>query len=143
MTEAGFSLTELMTAMGLATILFAAAAPQLPTYWAQLEISGSARQIAIDLQRARMKAVGENTFYRLVFNSDGTYVRQSSTDGVTFVSDGAAVVLPVGIQFTGSLPTPTFNRLGTATADATVNLKNAIGATKTIQINTMGNITIS
>ncbi len=142
--NAGYSLTELLTAMGLAAILFAAAAPQLPMYWAQLELSGSAKQIAIDLQRARMKAVGENAFYRLVFNADGTYVLQSSTDGgVTFVNDGMAVVLPLGIQFTGTLPRPTFNRLGTATADAAVTLQNVSGATKTIRINTMGNTTIS
>ncbi len=142
--DAGYSLTELLTAMGLAAILFAVAAPQLPMYWAQLELSGSAKQIAIDLQRARMKAVGENAFYRLVFNADSTYVRQSSTDGgVTYANDGMAVVLPFGIQFKGTLPRPTFNRLGTATADATVTLQNAIGATKTIQINTMGNTSIS
>ncbi len=142
--DAGYSLTELLTAMGLAAILFAVAAPQLPMYWAQLELSGSAKQIAIDLQRARMKAVAENAFYRLAFSPDGTYVRQSSTDGgVTYVNDGTAVVLPLGIQLTGSLPRPTFNRLGTATADAAVTLQNVVGATKTIRINTMGNTTIS
>lgn len=142
--DAGYSLTELLTAMAIAAVLFASAAPQLPTYWGQLELSGSAKRIAIDLQRARMKAVGENAFYRVLFSADGTYVLQSSTDGgVTFANDGMAVVLPLGIQFLGTLPRPTFNRLGTATADAAVTLENTSGATKTIRVNTMGNTTIS
>lgn len=139
----GFSLAELLTAMGLTAVLLAIAAPQLPTYYAQLEIAGGAKQVAIDLHRARMKAVGENAFYRLTFSDDGTYVRQSSQDGATFVNDGAAVALPTGVQFVGTLPQPTFNRLGTVAADATVTLTNVIGTTKAVHVNTLGNITIS
>ncbi len=142
-SEAGFSLTELLTAMGVVAVLLTVAAPGLPRYVAQFEITGSASQIAIDLQRTRMKAVGENAFYRLVFSDTGSYYRQASQDGATFVDDGAAIALPSGVRFVGSVPQVTFNRLGTVAADATVTLTNALGMTKTLRINTLGNITIS
>ena len=102
-THAGFSLAELLTAMGLSAVLLAIAAPRLPTYYAQLEVAGSAKQIAVELHRARMKAVGENAFYRLTFSNDGTYIRQASQDGATFTNDGPTGVLPTGVQFSGSL----------------------------------------
>jgi prepilin-type N-terminal cleavage/methylation domain-containing protein len=140
--QAGFSFVELLTAMGIASILMLAAAPQLPTYWAQLQIANAARQVAMDLHRARMKAVGENAFCRVVFNSDNTYLRQSSPDGATFAADGAVSALPKGIRFTGGLPQPTFNRLGTTGADAAVTLVNSLGKTKSVQVNALGNIAI-
>ena len=141
--EAGFSLSELLTTMGVAAALLAIATPQLPRYVAELRIAGSASQIAVDLQRTRMKAVGENAFYRLVFRDAGSYYRQSSQDGTTFVDDGAAAVLPSGVRLVGTVPEVTFNRLGTVGADATVTVTNALGMTKTLRINVLGNITIS
>lgn len=136
----------MLVAVGVGSILLAIAAPQFPAYQAQFQIANSARQIAIELQCARMKAVAENAFYRIVFNTDGTYVRQSSADGATFVNDGVAVVLPSGIQFVstlGGLPQPRFNRLGTLAADARLTLTNSIGQTKVVQMNTLGQVTIS
>ncbi len=141
--EAGFSLSELLTTIGMAAVLLTIATPQLPRYVAELKISGSVSQIAIDLQRTRMKAVGENAFYRLIFRDASSYYCQSSQDGTTFVNDGAAAALPSGVRFVGTLPQVTFNRLGTVGADATVTVTNTLGMTKTLRINTLGNITIS
>jgi Tfp pilus assembly protein FimT len=143
---AGFSVFEVLPVTAIAAILMSVAAPQLPVYWAQFQLVGSARQIGVELQRTRMKAVGENSFYRIIFNGEGTYVRQSSSDGVTFVSDAGPMSLPSGIRFVstaGGLPQPTFNGLGTLQADATVTLTNLSGRTKVVQMNTVGRVSIS
>lgn len=145
-TCAGFTIAEVLVAVGVGSVLLALAAPQLPAYKAEFQIANSAREIATDLQRARMKAVAENAFYRIVFNTDGTYVRQSSADGATFVNDDVPVALPSGIRFVvtfGGLPQPKFNRLGTLAADARLTLTNSIGQTKVVQMNTLGQVTIS
>jgi prepilin-type N-terminal cleavage/methylation domain-containing protein len=143
---AGFTIAEVITAMAVGGLLLALAAPQLPTYQAEFQIGNGARQIAIDLQRARMKAVGENVFYRIVYNTNGTYVLQSSADGAAYTNNGVPVALPSGIHFVvtfGGLPQPRFNRLGILAADARLTIGNSIGQTKVVQMNTLGQITIS
>ncbi len=141
--SAGVSLLEVVTAVAVAAILMALAVPQLPVWRAHMRIGSSARQIAIDLQRARMKAVGENAFYRVVFSNDGTYVLQTSPSGITFTNDSAPVQLAEGVQFVGTLPQLTFNRLGTLAAPASVSITNTVGQTKIVHINVLGRITIS
>lgn len=143
LSNSGFSFIEVLTSMALATVLMTIAVPQLPALWAQFQIGGAARAIAIDLQRARMKAVGENAYCRVVFSSEGSYVWQSSADGTTFTTSGAAVWLPNGVSFLGTLPTPTFNRLGVLSDGTAVTITNSIGQTKTVQVNILGKITIS
>jgi len=139
----GFSMLEVLTAMAVVAVLLSLASPQLSAFQAQYRITSGARQVAIDLQRARMKAVGENAFCRVMFYGDGTYVLQSSVDGVTFVTNGAGMRLPEGISFVGTLPQPTFTRLGTLTAPGSLSLTNTLGQTKAVQINLFGKITIT
>lgn len=143
MTCRGFSIVEVLTVTAVAAVLAGIAVPQLPPLWAQFQIGGATRQIAIDLQAARMRAVGENSYYRIVFNADSTYVLQSSPDGATFANRALPVSLPAGIQFVGSVPQPTFNRLGMLADAASVTITNSIGQTKTVGINILGKITIS
>jgi hypothetical protein len=133
---------EVLTSTALASVLLAIAVPQLPTLRAQFQIGAAAREIAINLQQARMKAVGENVYCRVVFNNNGSYVLQSSADGTSFTTSGPAVWLPHGVSFLGTLPDPIFNRLGVLGDSAAVAITNSLGATKTVQINILGKITI-
>ncbi len=142
-TTCGFSFVELLTATAVGAVLLTLAVPQLPVFWAQFQLGNSARQVAITLQRARMRAVGENGFYRVVFAADNTYVLQSSVDGSSFANAEQPLVLPDGIGFLGTLPQPTFNRLGTVGSDAQVVVVNSLGQVKTVAINILGKISIS
>lgn len=139
----GFSQIELLISMGVAAILAAMAIPQLPALSARYQLSNATRQVISDLQRARMKAVGENAIYRIVFSREAVYQLQTSPNGTTFTNDGASIALPRGVSFVGTLPQPTFTRLGTLVAEATVTLTNAIGETKTVHVNILGNINTS
>ncbi len=142
-TTCGFSFTEVLTATAVGVVLLGLAVPQLPVFWAQFQLGNSARQVAITLQRARMRAVGENGFYRVVFAADSTYVLQFSVDGSSFANAERPLALPDGIGFLGTLPQPTFNRLGTVASDAQVMMVNSLGQVKTVTVNVLGKIGIS
>jgi Tfp pilus assembly protein FimT len=143
---AGYTLVDVLAAVVLTAILSAVAVPQLCAVRAQFDLQSSARAIVVDLQRARMKAVGENGFCRVVFDASGSYVRQCSADGVVFVDDGPVTYLPMGTAFVNApdaLPQPTFNRLGTAAGDASITVSNRLRQRKEVRVNALGRITIS
>ncbi len=142
-TTCGYSFVEVLTAAAVGVVLMGLAVPQLPVFWAQFQLGSSARQVAITLQRARMRAVGENAFYRVAFANDNTYVLQSSLDGSSFANAELPLALPDGIGFLGTLPQPTFNRLGTVTSEAQVMVVNSLGQVKTVAINILGKVSIS
>ena len=129
--------------MAVSATLCAIAVPQLSVFRAQFELSSAARQVVVNLQRARMKAVGENGYTRLVFNGDGSYVLQSSRDGTTFTNAEAPQRLPSGVTFLGTLPQLTFNRLGALNGDASITINNSQNQTKVIQANVLGRIIIT
>jgi Tfp pilus assembly protein FimT len=143
--RAGYTLFDVLASVLLTAVLSAVAVPQLSALRAQFDLQTTARAIAVNLQRARMKAVGENRFCRVVF-ADGSYVRQCSDDGVLFTNDGTSTVLPPGTAFVntlGGLPRPTFNRLGTTAGDASITVSNRLGQRKVVRINALGRITLS
>lgn len=146
-SQRGYSIVEMLVSVGLAAVLMAVAVPYFPAFWAEFQIGGAAREIAIDLQRARMRAVGENAWYRVVFDSSsGSYHFESSPDGNTFTQTGSTIWLPRGISFSGDAQRPTFDRLGKLTNSngfANVTIANTMNRTKTVQINLLGKISIS
>jgi len=76
-----FSLTELVFALGLATI-GAAALPQLLTSVDDIRAAGAARYVAARLQLARMEAVGRGRSVALRFaRSGGSFTFASYIDG--------------------------------------------------------------
>ena len=112
----GFTVVELLTVMAIMMVITAIATPTfyywLPTY----RLSAGARQIAADLQLARMKAISQNTSYRLRFTDPNTYEMQKF-DGVWAVAPGhGSVDLPEGITVTIGTPynTSEFQSRGTA-----------------------------
>jgi prepilin-type N-terminal cleavage/methylation domain-containing protein len=141
----GYTLVELLVAVMVGVVLTAVAAPRLSSFRAQFQLAGDARAIAVQLQRAKMKAVAENAFCRLTFFTGGTYSRQCSPDGVTFTPDGSEMNLGSSSRFVntlGGLPQPTFNRLGTATADTSVTVSNSLGQRKSVRVNVLGRVTV-
>lgn len=141
----GYTLVELVVVMMITIVLTATAAPRLALLRAQFQLAGDARAIAVELQRAKMKAVAENSFCRVTLYSAGVYVRQCSADGVTFTTDGREMLISGTSSFVstlGGLPQPTFNRMGTAGADSSVTLGNGTGQRKTVRVNALGRITV-
>lgn len=129
----GFTVIELLAAMAVAMILLGIAVPGFLSWLPTVRLSGAARQVATDLQVARMKAISQNVSYTVTFNvTNGSY---------TFGSDSRDLgQLYPGITIT-SASNPTFSPRGTANA-VTVTLSNG-SATKQVQVNTVGRVSIA
>ena len=115
-SERGFTVVELITVVGIMMVITAIATPTfyywLPTY----RLSAGARQISADLQLARMKAISQNTSYRLRFTDNNTYEMQKNDGGWAVAPGHGSVDLPEGITVTNGTPfnTSEFQSRGTA-----------------------------
>jgi prepilin-type N-terminal cleavage/methylation domain-containing protein len=134
--DCGFTLAEVLVAMGVFAILAAIAVPnftaQLPTY----RLNGAARQVFADLMWARTKAVEENTT---------VIVTLPNPAGTTYTIVGGTVNTAKNIQanYSGITlnrntgPNPTFSSRGTTGGETTVTVSNG-GETRTVRVRPTG-----
>ena len=86
--------------MGVASIVMGVAVPDLLDVASQSQLGGITHQLAFDVGCARMKAVAENGFCRIQFQSrPSSYWIETSTDGTTYTTDGVATSLPSEVTF--------------------------------------------
>jgi type IV fimbrial biogenesis protein FimT len=133
----GFTLIELMAAIGVASILMAIAIPSFLSTLPSLRLTDAARQVATDLQQIRMKAIAQNIPYQITF-STSTYVLQRCNGSCT--NDSGNIALPEGITVTASTA-PQFQPRGTAAAAATITLSNGSSSTR-VCVKTVGRVNI-
>jgi len=135
----GFTVIELLTVVAIMLVITAIATPSfyywLPTY----RLSAGARQVAADLQLARMKAISQNTNYQLNFTSATTYTLEKDNGG--FITESGPFELPEGITASPTGATSQFQARGTANATDTITISNGT-ATKVVCIKTVGRIFI-
>jgi len=119
-SERGFTVIELLAVIAIMMVVTAIATPTfyywLPTY----RLSAGARQIAADLQLARMKAISQNTSYRLRFTDNNTYEMQKNDGGFAVAPGHGSVKLPEGITVTNGTPFNTSEFLPRGTANTGV-----------------------
>jgi prepilin-type N-terminal cleavage/methylation domain-containing protein len=144
--QRGYSIAEVLTVIAIGAAISGIAVPNFVSLSARYQLSSAAQQLAFDVGRARMKAVGENVYCRVRFaagESGSTYWLERSNDGTTYSLDGVTAQLPRQVSFSG-LPDviPSYNRLGVGTGTSVIQLVNAKGQTKTVSINLLGKVTI-
>lgn len=130
----GFTVLELMVAVGIAMVVLGIAVPSLLTWLPSLRLSSAARQVATDLQVARMKAISQNASYTVSFNTS------NSTYSFTGTSRDVVQEYP-GITISSVSANPVFTPRGTASTTGNVTLSNGT-ATKQIQVSTVGRVII-
>ena len=135
--NSGFTLMELLAAIGVASILMAIAIPSFLSTLPGLRLTDAARQVATDLQQIRMKAIAQDIPYQISF-STSTYVLQRCNGLCT--NDSGDIALPEGITATASTA-PQFQPRGTAAAAATITLSNGTSSTW-VCVKTVGRINI-
>lgn len=155
--NAGFTLSELVTTVGIFSILAAIAIPNINAQREVYRLNGAARQVLGDLMWARTKAVQENNPFIVSFpnttslkildddDSDGTEdVGVEETKTRTFQDDYAGVTLAKGITPITLVthPDPVFSSRGTAGALTDIIVTNPSG-TKTITVNRTGSVRIN
>jgi prepilin-type N-terminal cleavage/methylation domain-containing protein len=117
----GFTLIEMMAAIGVAGLLMAIAIPFFTRTLPGLRLSDAARQVSTDLQQVRMKAIAQSIPHQISFSTT-TYVVQSCNVSCTNV--GGNMALPEGISVTPPSTAPQFQPRGTVAATATIRLSN-------------------
>lgn len=136
----GFTVLELMVAIGIAATVLSVAVPSFLTWLPTLRLSSAARQVATDLQVARMKAISRNTSYTVNFTpSTGAYTFTPGT-GTDTDSRDVGQLYP-GITISSVSANPVFTPRGTASTTGTVTLSNGT-ATKQVQVSTVGRVII-
>ena len=137
--EHGFTVVELLTVIAIMMVVTAIATPTFTQWLPTYRLSAGARQIAADLQLARMRAISQNTTYRLNILAGGTQYQLEKDAGFTLES--GPFTLPDGITASPTGPTSVFQSRGTASADD-ITVTNAPGNTKHICVKTVGRVHI-
>jgi prepilin-type N-terminal cleavage/methylation domain-containing protein len=133
----GFSLAEILVAIGIFVILAAIATPQFIAFRPKNRLNGAARQIYSELMWARSKAVNDNSSYVVTFPTNQTMqIAGSATKTVNIQTEYSDVTL------TSTASTITFSSRGTTDVAPTITLTNP-GGTKSVTIRITGTASIS
>lgn len=142
-TPRGFTLAELVVAIGLSSLVSLALVPVASTIVGHHRLQAATRQLGFEIARARMRAVGQNVFIRLTLVDTTHYGLERSSDGVSYVADGPAIALPQGQEVTaGPTGLPSFNRQGLAPAGTTLLVSGPAGQ-HTLWISVLGRVRIT
>lgn len=133
--QRGFTLMELMVAVAVSMIVLAVGTPSFLSWLPTMRLSSAARQIATDLQVARMKAISQNASYTVTFNTSSatyTYGSDSRDIGQQYPGISIASVSPSN---------PVFTPRGTAGGSVTITLDNG-SAQKVVCVKTVGRVNV-
>lgn len=143
----GFTVLELIVAIAIAMIVLGIAVPSFMTWLPTLRLSSGARQVATDLQVARMKAISQNTRFRMSFvgsipGATSYQIQKYDDTAAAFVLESGPFSLPEGITVSGLVGASEFQPRGTASASGETTLQNGNGENKKVRIAIVGRVTI-
>jgi hypothetical protein len=103
------------------------------------------QQLASDLRLTRMKAIAQNTRFRVVFDtSDGEYTIEREVSPGNFVAEEGPVELPTAASFATISPSdPIFDTRGAVAAPTTITITAPDTHTRTVTISILGTVTES
>jgi type IV fimbrial biogenesis protein FimT len=129
----GFTLIEVLTSIVIAGILIAIALPAFSKLLPSIRLSSAARQIATDLQLAKMRAISRHTSQTVTFTvSSASYTFGTDTRSLSTLYPGTSI--------SSVSANPTFTTTGTANA-VTITISNN-GKTKQIAVTAIGRVTV-
>ncbi len=132
----GFTLMELVITLGILATLLAVAEPNLDLFSSSYKLRGAAREVATDLQFARLLAVKENKDFRVDISSQ-SYQVVRVIDGSVAKSRNLSPDYPDITLTNISIP---FDSRGNSSAN-TVTVANPRGA-KNVTVVTTGRVKI-
>jgi type IV fimbrial biogenesis protein FimT len=146
--QPGFTVTELVIAIALTSVLAVIAIPNIINEVPKHRLNGAVRQIVGDLMEARMKAARLNRRVKIYFIAGDQYrvCDDINNDGTVDDCEGNARVVNIENNFKGvtlsSNNNPIFNPRGTASNLATIDVANSAG-TKYITIAITGRVRVN
>jgi len=141
----GFSLLELIIALSIASILAGIGVLSHHAMRPNLDLSLAARQVAMDLQVTRMRAVATNVNHRLVFRAGSAGYQPQYKNGNDYLNEGAAVALPRGITIASCTATGSaigFRPRGNAATFGTVTIENEKGYARHVVVDIAGQVRV-
>jgi prepilin-type N-terminal cleavage/methylation domain-containing protein len=142
---AGYTLAEVLTAIGLAAILSGIALPNFFSLNTTYELTSATRTVGFAISHARMESVGQDVYCRVRFanaTNGGQYWEERSSDGVNYSVEGVVSQLPSGFSFGLPEILPSFNPQGLGLGTSTITVANSSGQSKTITVNALGKVTV-
>jgi prepilin-type N-terminal cleavage/methylation domain-containing protein len=130
----GLTLMELILCMAVMAILLAAASPLMSQVSSGYKIRGAARELATDIQFARLLAVKENKNFQVVCAAHSYQVVRVNDGFVAKTRDFSADYPEVSLN----APVITFNSRGNSSSQ-TVTVSNAV-TTKNITVGSTGRV---
>lgn len=132
----GFTVTELMIALGILAVILVVGIPTLNNWMPKYRLKDAARQIASDMQLARYRAIATNVRHGIYFDGTGVaYKLYSDNDGDANFDSGEEekTVTLEKVTCTPASQTINFLPAGTATT-ATVTITNTKGQTASVTV---------
>jgi prepilin-type N-terminal cleavage/methylation domain-containing protein len=149
----GFSLVEFMVVLVVLGLLVALAYPRLSTLATIYRLDGAARNLAIDLQKARGRAIAEGKCFRVVLDAGtktyqvesflppcGTVISPNAEGGAKPISDSGSI----GIEDPnnpGSAPTtPVFDSRGRGWTVSSIRLFDSNNSARMVFVQSTGRV---
>jgi type II secretory pathway pseudopilin PulG len=132
------TLLESSLSIAIVSITAIVAVPPLIRAHDSYELDSTARQVAGNLQSARIKAISRNRDYRVRVISPATYAIER--EDPTWKLD-EALLIPRGFRITATA-SPQFHRRGNASPAGTIIVWNRSGRSKKVVVNITGRIRI-
>ncbi len=146
----GFTLLELLCALGVLSLLAATALPRISATLPALALDRAARQISAELELARVEAITRNTRARTIFNlAASTYSVELESEG-RFESEGAVRSLPSGVSIDPAASSRvsagkisiTFVPRGNTADNATIAVTTVAGGSRRVVVSAAGRVRI-
>ena len=134
MNKKGVTLIELVVVLVIIAIGAVLLAPNIGAWLPNYRLRSATRDIVSTMRSAQVKAVSNNTQYRVNFTAN-SYVLQRNSGGL-WPNDGVLQTLPKGITISANLlpdAKAVFNTDSTSSAGS-ITLQNTRGNTRTITL---------
>jgi len=139
LSSRGFTITDLVVAVAVASILSSAAFPGASAIYESYALRSAIDQIRLEVARAQMQAAAQSRFVRIDIDKDGALVREYSEDGVIYTVDGAPLQLPGAIEVTIYYAHPEFGPSGLGTSSSVIAVNNS-QARELLLVNPLGKV---
>jgi len=131
--NAGFTLWELMTVIGIIAIVSAMAVPNMIGWRERAKLRGAVANLSGDLQWAKIRAIRDHDNVVVLFGTDGYEINNAAGDTIRTRQ------MPAGVTITSSF-TATFDSRGRCPDIGSLVLEDSGGEQRQISINPLGQI---
>lgn len=145
----GFSILELLVVIAMIGVIFATASPRMASLVAGYRLEGAAQNLALDLQKVRLRAIAQGKCFQVTFNtSDATYQVLSKAGAtpcgtIGFANDGSArKVDDAGAIAVVATASPVFATRGVVDTASVVTLTAPNGAIRLVAVNAAGRVNV-